>query len=400
MPEVSGGSRLPSALAPADRKLLAGAAGLALILLALSVVFAPPGEQDSSGVPSSYSSGSGGARAAYLLLEQMNVPVERWEESPSALPLEESGAVLILADPNLYATEEERKSLTKFVNSGGHVLFTGSSVGEFFSEAAVSGEGAGRKWAEFPALLPVRWTQGARTVTLEPRCVWTKLDAGQLALYGQALAPSVIHWSLGKGQVIWWASATPLTNAGIEQTGNLRLFLNSVLPAANGRVYWDEYFHGERASLWSYVEKTAIKWGLVQLGVLTGFVLFAFSRRWGPIASPRPISRLSPLEFVDTLGGLYQRAGATAVPVRVSYRNLRLKLLERLGLQADISDPELVRNASDRLWFDAAALAGTLDKAGLNQSVNLRPAEALGLVKDLENMADRLRTQQHPAEKD
>lgn len=391
---------MPGALASADRKLLAVAGGLALILAALSIVLAPPGEQDSSPVPSSYSSGSGGARAAYLLLEQMNIPLERWEESPSALPSGEDGAVLVLADPGMYATESERKSLGRFVRSGGRILFTGPSVGAFFSGTGVSGEEAGRKWTELSALLPVRWTKGARTITMEPRCVWANLNVGQLALYGEPLAPSVIHWTLGKGEVIWWASPTPLTNAGIEQTANLHLFLNAVLPNHHGRIYWDEYFHGERASLWSYVGKTAIKWGLVQLGVLTGFVLFAFSRRWGPIAFPRPVSRLSPLEFVETLGGLYQRAGVTAVPIRVSYRNLRLKLLERLGLQADVSDPDLARIAGNRLGFDGAGLAGTLSKAGQNQSVNLRPAEALGLVRELERIAGRLSTRSTLAEKD
>src|SRR2546422_4760103 len=42
-------------------------------------------------------------------------------------------------------------------------------------------------------------------------------------------------YSYGKGQVIWWAAATPLSNAGIRQRGNLNLFLNSVGPPGERR---------------------------------------------------------------------------------------------------------------------------------------------------------------------
>ena len=129
---------MPAALAITDRKLLAAAGVLALILITLSVLFAQPDEQDSSPVPSSYSSGSNGSRAAYLLLQRMNIPVERWEQSPSELPTADDRSVLVLANPSEYATEKERKALARFAASGGRILFTGSTVGEFFLNAAFS----------------------------------------------------------------------------------------------------------------------------------------------------------------------------------------------------------------------------------------------------------------------
>jgi len=98
-----------------------------------------------------------------------------------------------------------------------------------------------------------------------------------------------------------------LTNAGISQAGNLPLFLNtmdSIKGSGPPVIYWDEYFHGARGSLWGYVPKTPIPWGCVQLSIFLVAVLFTFSRRSGPIFSPAPISRLSPLEFVETMGGL------------------------------------------------------------------------------------------------
>jgi hypothetical protein len=111
---------------------------------------------------------------------------------------------------------------------------------------------------------------------------------------------------MGAGEILWWAAATPLTNAGMTRADNLRLFLNTVSASNAGQpvsIYWDEYFHGQRGSLWSYVEKTPIVWGGLQLTILVLGLLFTFSRRSGPMVMPAVVSRLSPLEFVETIGG-------------------------------------------------------------------------------------------------
>ena len=142
----------------------------------------------------------------------------------------------------------------------------------------------------------------------------------------------MVAWRMGAGEILWWAGATPLTNAGLSRAGNLRLFLNTVSNAAPLTVYWDEYFHGQRASLWSYFEGTPVPWGILQAFVIALAVLFTYSRRSGPIVKPAPVSRLSPLEFVDTVGSLYQSARAGSVAVAVSYRRLRFQLSQRMGL--------------------------------------------------------------------
>jgi hypothetical protein len=201
-------------------------------------------------------------------------------------------------------------------------------------------------------------------------------------------------WRIGEGQVLWWAGATPLTNAGIRQADNLNLFLNSVSPGSLRKpraIYWDEYFHGARGSLWTYFENTPLLWGVLQLVILTLALLFTFSRRSGPIASPAVVSRLSPLEFVNTMAGLYQRAGAAPVAVGVAYRHLRLELAHRLGLPAAIPDPALAQAAAERLGADAHGLDDALRRAALAAASKKLPArEALGLVQSLQRYTVRL----------
>ena len=157
-----------------------------------------------------------------------------------------------------------------------------------------------------------------------------------------------MSWKLGDGEILWWAGSTPLTNAGITHDDNLAFFLKSVANWSLDEpyhIYWDEYFHGQRSSLWSYVGKTSLPWGLVQLGFLALAVLLTFSRRSGPTYIPAPVSRLSPLEFVDTLGGLYERAGAASSAVSVSYARLRSLLTRHLSLPGNIPDAELAQSA-------------------------------------------------------
>ena len=392
---------MQSGLDPTDRKLLLGAAALAFLMAVGSVALAPPDHGSNSKVPSSYSSASAGARAAYLLLQDLHYPIRRWEEPPAHLADVSHHAVLILAEPTQMPSPGERASLLKFVLRGGRILFCGDGLKAFFRSAPVARSSPGREWTQFSSDLPAAFTRGARTITMEPKSSWTKLNTRQFALYGDKAAPVVVAWRFGSGELLWWAAPTPLTNAGISQTGNLTLFLNAVsaFPTeAPLNVYWDEYFHGVRGSLWAYIEATPLKWALVQFALIISGLLFAFSRRWGPVATPRSASRLSPLEFVDTLGGLYQRAGATSVATGVAYRHLRRHLARRLALPFTIPDLALAHAAGERLGWDPAHLTATLEKATIAEGHNLRPREALNLVQDIGRYAMRLRTRRAPLE--
>ena len=152
-------------------------------------------------------------------------------------------------------------------------------------------------------------------------------------------------------------------------------------------IYWDEYFHGERPSLWAYTAGTA-KLGLAQFALFLLAVLFTFSRRWGPIVAAPAVSRLSPLEFVDTLGGLYERAGATQVAVTVTAHHLRGKLTRQLALPSSTSDAELATAAASRLGWNAEELVAALEKASVAEKI--RTARALQLVQQLETYRGRL----------
>jgi hypothetical protein len=387
---------MPAPIAAADRKLLLIASAVLILLTAgLAFVGGDPTESGTP-VPSTYSANPGGARAAYLLLQELHYKVTRWERSPTEIPIKNGLAVLVLADPFEKPTKEEQKALQDFVEKGGQVIFTGARLKMFFPKARIDEEFRMREWKTFSADVPSNYTAGAPKIVLQAGATWREPGANQLPLYGEAQAPVVVSWRIGTGRILWWASATPLTNSGISQEGNLNLFLNAMNFPVRAKqftvhIYWDEYFHGERTSLWSYVRKTPVTWGLLQISVLGLIVLFTFSRRSGPTVLPPVVSRLAPLEFVDTLGGLYERAGAEPAVVGFVYQRFRATLSRQLRISASVGDTELADALQSRLGWKESALKKTLARALVaSRARKVDPEEALGLVQELERYEEQL----------
>ncbi len=372
-----------------DKRLLLTAGVLLLIIGVATVLLAPEAAQERAVVPSTYASASGGARAAYLLLQQLHYPVTRWEEPPTELKV--SNAVLILAEPNAVPTSVEREALQRFVRGGGLILFCGSKVGAFFRGATVDAAdptAASETETSSPAILPSAFTRGAPETEMRSGGRWQNLNGSQLPLYGTPDDPDAILWRVGRGQIVWWRSAYPLTNAGLSRAHNLNLLLNAV---SNRPIYWDEYFHGSRTSLWSYIEQTPVKWAILQIAIMLAAILFTYSRRSGPVVMPHAYSRLSPLEFVNTLGSLYQRARAYEIAVGVSYRELRSSLEQRLRLPRDTPDDSLAQAAAERLGWDHTAITSAL-QAGVTSIGTRRKSrrEALRVVRTMERFTARL----------
>lgn len=385
---------MPAGIAASDRKILWIGGALLLLMLTASVVLAPPGEELNSPIPSTYSAQSGGAKAAYLLLSQLHYSVRRWESSPTELQANPQNCVLILAEPFQPPSEKERKAIANFVKSGGHVLFTGAGIRTFFSDAHVSDNPPDPGWTTLSPAIPSRFAFAARHVTIQPEAYWGALDASQLVLYGEPGSAVVVSWKLGRGEILWWAGSTPLTNAGITKDDNLAFFLDALKNWPSGKsyeIYWDEYFHGQRSSLWSYVAKTSLAWGLLQIGMIAFALFFTFSRRSGPIFVAAEVSRLSPLEYVETLGGLYERAGAASSAVAISYQRFRSLLTRQLGLPSNTPDQELGQAAEERLGWKESGISDLLQQAAnASQVVKLPRGEALDLVQKLERDAARL----------
>jgi hypothetical protein len=221
---------------------------------------------------------------------------------------------------------------------------------------------------------------------------WHVWEGPHVPLYGNAGEAIVVTWKLGRGRIVWWAAPTPVTNSGITREGNLPFFLDciqAVRPGANPgetTVLWDEYFHGYRGSLWDYFKETPVPWAIFQLALVAVFVLLAFGRRSGPLYAPAAVSRLSPLEFVDTLGDLYRRASAGSAAVGVAYQRFRTQLIRRLALAPSISNMQLDAAVRERLGWKQPGFMDILQRAEkATRERDIPGSAALKIVRALEH---------------
>jgi Domain of unknown function (DUF4350) len=379
---------MPRNLTLSDRKLLLAAGAASLLLVTLSVALSPAGGTTSES-PTTYSAGSGGAKAVYLLLHAAHYPITRWEQSLRDLP-GDANATLILAEPEGAPTIEERSALTRFIERGGRVIATGASGAFFLPEHRIVPDPiAGMTWRRILSRSPSFITRAAPDITLAPQAYWDD-DRSALPLYGDADDGSkarVIKADVGRGEMIWWASATPLTNAGVQEPGNLE-FVLACIGDTHRQILWDEYFHGHRQSLSASLVDSPFTWAALQLTLAAAAVFLTYSRRSGPIIAAAAESRLSPLEFVRTLGFLYQRAGAASVAIDISYQRFRYWLTRRLGLASAASADDLDRAVRARTGLDDPAFGDLLRACdSARKDPELRDAAALTLTRSLYDYA-------------
>ena len=176
-------------------------------------------------------------------------------------------------------------------------------------------------WSPTKAIAPSPITRQA-SITLAHASAWdNSLQA--LPLYGDPESPSVVTFEHGRGRVYWWASATPLTNAGFAGAGNLEFCSRRSVPRT------DDACCGTNTST-AIATRSPVDGRIrrssgccVQFALVAGDRALDDARRSGPIVMPRTEHRLSPLEFVRTLGSLYGRAGAASIALDATYQRFR-----------------------------------------------------------------------------
>lgn len=386
---------MPAKLDRTDRFLLIGTAVVVMALAIATALLSTSRQRGRAGYPSSYSTQWDGAKAAYLLLERLGYRIERWNEPPTSLAADARNQVFVLADPIQAPTPEEAEALLRFLQRGGRILATGEFAAEFLPGAQLFEEGDELDEHKFPALMRSSLTADAEEISMAAPLEWHPHGTDKMIVYGNQETAAVVAYSVGAGEVIWWGSPSPLTNRSIKDSGNVALLLNSL--GGGRRILWDEYFHGARGSLWSYVGKTPLPWVGAQIAFGLLLILVTYSRRYGTIREPGKISRLSPLEFVDTLGSLYKTAHAGSAAVRVAYQRTRFQMTRQLGLPGNAAAAEIARSAGRMLGWDEAQLLGSLLQAERDsRAIGLDDAQALALVQELHDYAERLETRRAP----
>lgn len=371
-----------------DLTILIGA-GLAMaILTVVSFMFAP---SDSSPrvAGSSYSAQDDGAKAAYLVLKELGHDVRRSFEPLAEIDVEPAHASLFIVEPAEGPSEQDKKAVRAWLESGGVVLAFGRSAAAFLPGAAFA-QGNGSSATDvrrFDAVLPGPLTSEAPHVSARS-ADRPRLDPAYIPVYSSSGSVAVVAARFGNGRVVWSLDGTTVENDGIRREGNVRFLANAAGAPGARRILWDEFYHGERRSLWSYIAGTALAWGGAQVGLVVLAAMAAVSRRRGPVRARFVEPRTSPLEFIDTMGVLYERAGAAYAAIDAVRTRVRRRLAAAAGLSIAASDGRLAAAAAQRAGIDSARAAAALRTAAdvLRRSP-LADADAVRMVAELQALS-------------
>ena len=123
----------------------------------------------------------------------------------------------------------------------------------------------------------------------------------------------------------------------------------------------------------------------LQFALAALLLVVSFSRRSGPLLPDPAPARDAPLEFVYSLGALYDRAGATNTAVQIAYARFCLMLgLRRKRSGAD-ETREMMAVASSRLGRNEPGLRPAIEmcEEATYASAQMPPRQALELVQSL-----------------
>jgi hypothetical protein len=371
-----------------DRKLLLILGGAMVILVIGVCLIAPAGAKEDPR-PTTYNAGGAGAKAAFLTLQGMGRDVQRWDRPTNEIDgVDAIRTTLVLAEPiaNTHQTKVIAGELKTFLERGGRVLLAGgdgallpegetgapSLFQKGLCETAPGGPGLLAAVGKVELSERAQWTAEGPQFRVEQRC-------GKDAV--------VVRYPMGKGEAIWWSSATPLSNAGLKTDANLKLLLASLYgDGGDGRtVLFDEYLHAEHGE-YDPTKGLPLRWLWVQVLVVFVLLVLSFSRRKGPLRLPVVLPRSSPLEFAESMGDLYAKAGATGAATKAAERRLVRMLQREAGVARATIDqgPQAVGEALEaRLGGDWSRLVKHLSEAAAVGETELAPRSALALARAL-----------------
>lgn len=387
---------MPASWRTSDLTVLAVAGAGTVLLTGASFLVAPPDALPRND-GSSYAAHPDGARAAFLLLKGLGYQVDRSFEPAAAIRHAPEQTALVFANPSEAPSQQDVRALQTFLERGGLVLATGPAAATFLPGVPRSekkGDTTGLRPSRArrqDRALPGALSEGVESIDMPAATAPLPLDSPYVVIYGTDQAPAVVTARFEKGRAVWWAGSAPLANGGIGRPRHVELLVNTLGPPGARTVLWDEFYHGHTRSFWSYVGATPFFFAVLQLVGIAGAALFTYVRRRRPIRQRVVEPRTSPLEFIDTMGGLYERARASAAAVSTVYARVRRRLLTALGLPLATGDERLVTVAAERLAFDPAELSGALSNA---KAASVDPAltarQAVPLVAQLQGFAARV----------
>ncbi len=333
--------------------VLGGGVCLVLILV-IAIVSGDPASDLALERPSTFFTDATGARASYLVLEQVSPRVERWRRPLSDLAFlpEPPPSTMVVMGPVRGLSNAEADALDRWITSGGQLILASDApwpVGPLRGMDDGDGDverGGGRDDDDgVPDVIE-------RIVDRPDYHARHGIEVDVDVDVGDAVARARIV-PVGAGRIVHVPNPHAFSNAALRDTDNA-VWLVGQCSGWGGAVRFDEYHHGfgQRQDMRAIAAAFLMTpWGFacLQLALAGAVYILGARRRFGRPIDPMPPERTSALETVDALGALFEAAQARRFSARAMHQYVSARLSATLSRPIDLMSPDERRRAAERL---------------------------------------------------
>ncbi|MFO0809514.1 MAG: DUF4350 domain-containing protein [Gemmataceae bacterium] len=327
-----------------------------LLLVTLSMLIGKPPDSPQQG--SSFSVSDDGTRAAFLVLEEVGVPLTRTRKA---------GGTRLGPRWMLHPKSERTKDIQEcadWVRRGGRALL------------ATNDEAFARQLG-----VPIRASKNAAPktpVAAEAPDVRT-LMPGEAVV--EPINPSARSWgrvfqkplvaiqSVGQGEIWLLTRPDALNNVSLHHGDNAVLTVRlaeAMRQDQPGPIEFDEFFHGlrDRPSFTELLFRPPALAVTLQALFLAALVVWHYLPRFGPAQTLPPPDRRSKEEFLDAMASLLQRNGDYDDAFRAAQADLLHRMQRALGLPAGTDAEATIAEAARRRGLRPEPYLRLLTSAG------------------------------------
>ncbi|TDB37660.1 MAG: DUF4350 domain-containing protein [Actinobacteria bacterium] len=315
---------------PVDPRLLTALVITLAVIVLYSAAVAGANRYVKSGMADSttFSSAPEGYKVLYRYLDELGYEPRTLQQFET---LPEEGTVLIATSEPLakQVTPDDARVLAGWVRDGGRVVFSGPFVMEFVRAMDLQVGTLYGQETELRPVMPAFYVQGVSAAKVGSARLLP--DDGTWAdIFKDGDGSAMLVRRVGVGEVVWLADSYSFSNEGISEADNAELAV--LVSASGGPVYFDEYHHGF-ARGGGVLERVGAggQTALLALGLGIALMLAAYGRRLGPTigVAETPVARTSA--YIDSLAGLYRKAGARREALQALADGLTRALTRRYG---------------------------------------------------------------------
>jgi hypothetical protein len=320
-------------------------------------------------IPSSstYSSGTAGTKALFLLLQELGIEPVRFRTS--FRDLDAISGTMVVVDPHhVNFTEKQARNIEQWVKKGNRlVIFEAARSGsrskdevlKSFPWRLASGPASHfglnlKQFRDQPRMnlhvsLPGFNQEIIASVSGENR--WEKPSDKWRVLAGDESGPLLLTRNIGDGQVFACSDPSIVSNRFIRREQNLRLALGLLIGKnRGGQMFFDEFHHGHRVEqgFWSHVGDSVFAWIFFQIAA--GLAFFFYSRKAEFAGRFRSLSRRqgrSYAEYVDSMANIFESCKADSAALESILTRFLGRASRMLGIPfREFDRTSLLKNAS------------------------------------------------------